>query len=146
MKRQLPTFRQYYVGPDSADKYLRGLGKPDPFLLWAHVDLEGQRYYVQLERTATVETPGTKVVRFDLLPQGLLLTRVPYYAHAMLTGDAECDWSTFLRLTRWRKDVADYPAERQALIARLEPIKEPPYDTWVLVAVDDDIRRKGPLK
>lgn len=146
MKRTLPTPRQYYVGPDSADKYLRGSASASSFLLWAHVDLEGTRYYVQLERTNTIEAPGTKTVKFDLLPQGLLLTRVPYYAHPSLVGVAECDWSNFLRLTRWRKHVSEYPIEKQALIARIEPVEEPAYDTWVLVAVDDDIRRKGPLK
>lgn len=141
MKRRLPTPTKHYEGPDSVDTYLRGTDAHRTFSIWAHIEIEGQQHRLRLERITTLERPGTKVVQFSIIPQGVLLNGRLFFAHPSLDGLAECDWSNFLRLVRWRKAVASMPPEVQCRIARLTAQNEE--GVWGLVAVDDLIRREG---
>lgn len=138
MKRKLPKLDgALYLGPSQAQQHMMNTGE---YHLWATAT--DSPTVIRLVRKATHEVPNSKWVEFAVVPEALLLNRVPLYVSPSYAGMAvRCEWSDFLRLTRWRKTVQDLPPTDQAKIARLEPAPDAA-NTLRLVAVDDPIRRQ----
>lgn len=133
MKRKLPSRRGTYPGPDgTVIPALRDTG----WSLWATFG----DCVVLLARHKTHEITGTKMVEFRALPDFQLVPDGLVYADPILaTASVQCDWSDFLRLTRWRKPMQSLAPSEQARIARLEPMPDSQH-LLRLVAVDDPIR------
>jgi hypothetical protein len=140
LKRKLPIPLGSYQGPDAAERLIA----PDPggFSIWAHSPLTPA--IVRLTRVATHDIPGSKWVEFALCPSALLIGGVTAYTIPDLrTASITCEWSDFLRLTRWRKRLLERPAEEQALIAQLKLEGSPDIpesERLVLRAIDHPIR------
>jgi hypothetical protein len=95
---------------------------------------------VCLERVATHEVPGTKWVEFRILPEAIAITGERIHAHPeMVVDQVRCEWSDFLRLTRWIKDIAHLPAGERARIASLRKTYNS-HVNWQLSAVDHPVR------
>lgn len=154
MKRKLPSLSDTtrYLGPDDAHKQIAALG--DTYTLWAYTMTpsdpnsintdapDGEPVMVRLARVGTHEVPGSKWVEFTVLPEAVLISGGFLYASDKLAGMlVMCDWSDFLRLTRWRKQVAHLSPDLQALIARCSvSTHERGMAILRLTAVDDPIR------
>lgn len=128
MKRKLPKLvnaqRQYH-GPHLVDAVLNV--DPTNFALWALTPTVSDPIrpenaaVIRVFRTKTHEVTGSKWVEFAFAPSAVLLNGsqvylLPEFKDARII----CEWSDFLRLTRWRKQVTDHPPEKQALIAHVE--------------------------
>lgn len=137
MKRKLPPVMSRYLGPDMAEKTLT---QDDAgFSVWAmYLD-----QVVRVSRLRTHEVPGSKWVEFSVAPHAILLTGQRLYSEPLFADHTvRCEWSDFLRLTRWRKAVESFPPQEQALIARVDH-KPMPVFQYALVAVDHPIRKTG---
>lgn len=140
MKRKLPKIDgDLYLGPN----FVKSLLNPDEYTVWATgVDSPS---VIQLVRKATHEIPNSKWVEFAVVPEAILLNRSPLYASPLYAGmRVRCDWSDFLRLTRWRKNVQHLEPTQQAWIAAVT--EWPTHDAahpYRLIAVDHGIRRKA---
>ena len=100
--------------------------------------LPSEPLLVKLKMGQTREIGNTKVVEYSVYPAGTLLTGSPFYAHPALANlTITCQWSDFLRLTRWRKSLAHLEPQDQGLIASIQRN----LTVYTLVAVDHDIRR-----
>lgn len=142
MKRKLPTPRAEYLGPTAARLMMSDATE---YHVWATFGGTANPFaqVVQVVRVATHEVPNSKWVEFALVPEAVTLTGSPLYAVPTIADEKiKCEWSDFLRLTRWRKNVGDLTPREQARIARIEvlPVAEYPVR---LVAVDDPIRKQG---
>lgn len=149
MKRKIPVATGWYLGPDAAAE----ITSPDSnaYVLWARAKVGDTSVGpVRIIRVATHEVPGTKWVEFEVLPELVLFSPgARLYAAPEFTDTQSlyCDWSDFLRLTRWRKQVDGHPADIQARIACvLRGDGNLPHASsglsWRLVAVDDPIRKE----
>lgn len=139
MKRKLPPVTNRYLGPDMAEKTLTQ--DDTGFSVWATYEDQ----VVRVSRLRTHEVPGSKWVEFAVAPHAILLTGQRLYPHPQFANlTIRCEWSDFLRLTRWRKSVEGFPRAEQALIARLQYTnKSTAAMPLQLVAVDHPIRKTG---
>lgn len=137
MTRLLPPTQDLYGGPELVQLFTV-MPHTQEFNLWAMIVAAGSDRLLRLIRDKTIEKENTKVVLFDILPQAVLLTGAVYYADERYRHKVICEWSDFLRLTRWRKPLAELPPVDQALIARLDLQDN---GTWQLRAVDHPVRR-----
>jgi hypothetical protein len=138
MKRQLPPTKDLYYGPESVVTQCITTANPKEFALWALAYVGKEPSLVRIVRQKTVETADSKLVFFVILPQGIFLNGVVGYSHPSLANQVVCEWSDFLRLTRWRKGVLRRSPEEQARIAHLVHIRAD--GLWQLKAADDPIR------
>lgn len=137
MKRKLPPIQStLYVGPDGAQQALLNANE---YHLWATAVDSSQ--VVRVVRRATHEVPNSKWVEFAVVPEAMMMHGAPLYVDPMYNGLLiRCEWSDFLRLTRWRKAVQGRAPHEQAQIAALQQSGESEYPVR-LVAIDHPIRR-----
>lgn len=137
MKRKLPKIDTHrYLGPDQAEQ---ALFNANEYHLWATTSDTTQ--VVRMVRQATHEVPNSKWVEFRVVPVAMMLNGKPLYPDPIYEGlMVRCEWSDFLRLTRWKKAVQHCSPQEQAMIANLRRTVESEYP-FRLVAVDHPIRR-----
>lgn len=134
MKRKLPPATSKYDGPD--DTVIPLLHRGD-WVLWAMFN-DGP---VLVSRNKTHEVPGSKWVEFHVAPEFQLVPKGLVYADPdFATSTVRCEWSDFLRLTRWRKSIQSLAPVEQARIAKVLRVLGGE-QAFRLVAVDDPIRR-----
>lgn len=141
MKRKLPKLDgELYLGPDGAEERITQVNE---YAVWATA-LDSSAV-VRLVRVATHEVPNSKWVEFTVAPEAVLLNgKALYISPEYASLKVRCEWSDFLRLTRWRKNVQGLPSEDQAKIARLTYTNKSTQVMPVhLVAVDHPIRKGG---
>lgn len=122
MKRKLPRPQsERYLGPTRTDQALHK--NDDSYTLWAYaMDIADEKddCLVRITRVATHEVPGSKWVEFAFIPEAVLMTGQLLYARPHFAKyKISCDWSDFLRITRWRKQVLDKSPEDQGRIAEV---------------------------
>jgi hypothetical protein len=144
VKRKLPSTTGQYRGPEFAESVIDM--NPTKYALWACVEqAEPGAPIVRLARLQTFEVPGSKWVEFATAPTALLLNGSFLYPSYPEPKEVKlrCEWSDFLRITRWRKQVEGLPPHEQALIALVRKnsdVPVPAFD-YALVANDHPIRR-----
>lgn len=144
MKRKLPRPRQErYLGPTRTDQAL--YRNDATYTLWAYaLDTTDSKQdcLVRVTRVATHEVPGSKWVEFAFVPEAVLMTGQLLYAQPRFgKAKIKCEWSDFLRLTRWRKQVADKAPSDQGRIAELHLYDVTGDPFYSLVAIDHPVRR-----
>lgn len=131
------------MGPEVVEYYK--MLDPTGYAVWAWFTSPGTLDLVRVSRIATHEVPGSKWVEFEARPHTVLMNGTGVYAHPdFKESHIRCEWSDFLRLTRWRKALADRAPEEQACIARVKYNEE--LHGWVLIAIDHPDRHTQPSR
>jgi hypothetical protein len=150
MKRKIPKLKpgsMGYPGPSIEHAVLNV--DPTGFSVWAlaaqfsdPID-PSKMSLIRVFRTKTHEVTGSKWVEFQFAPSHLLLNCSPVYLIPELKeARIICEWSDFLRLTRWRKQLIERSPSEQALIARVDPVMGLSVGCqFALRAVDHPIRK-----
>jgi hypothetical protein len=137
MRRKLPK----RTGPEYPSMAL-------PVGIWAYARVSYPDTIVQdvdpvlthLIRMKTYEIPGSKWVEYRFSPAVRTIFGHEIYADPEFEfSSVRCEWSDFLRLTRWGKKIQHQPASSQALIASVRRTHNEHVD-WQLVAVEHPIR------
>lgn len=148
MTRKIPPASRHY--PSSTTASVLTLRETKEFTLYAYFDVpqvSSEELLIRLIRLSTRDDPEnkTKFVLFHVAPEAVLLAGRPLYARSEFSEmQIKCEWSDFLRLTRWRKSVTDLEPKEQALIAQVVKTENPEFP-YVLQAIDHPIRNRNPV-